>query len=65
MTRGKLRSGNLVFFKTTFERGLSHAWIYIRRGRFIHAENEKTGVVLSRLESEYYSKHYAGAHCLL
>jgi cell wall-associated NlpC family hydrolase len=65
VARGKLQPGDLVFFKNTFERGLSHVGIYIRRDTFIHAENEKTGVVISSLESAYYSKHYAGARRLL
>jgi cell wall-associated NlpC family hydrolase len=65
VARGKWRPGDLVFFKNTFERGLSHVGIYISRDKFIHAENEKTGVVISSLESEYYSKHYAGARRLL
>jgi cell wall-associated NlpC family hydrolase len=64
VARGKLQPGDLVFFKNSFERGLSHVGIYIRRDKFIHAENEKTGVVISRLESEYYRKHYAGARRL-
>ncbi len=65
VARGKLQPGDLVFFKNTFERGLSHVGIYIRRDKFIHAENEKTGVVISSLDSAYYSKHYAGARRLL
>jgi cell wall-associated NlpC family hydrolase len=65
VARGKLQPGDLVFFKNTFERGLSHVGIYIRKDKFIHAENEQTGVVISSLESAYYSKHYAGARRLL
>ena len=63
--RGKWKPGDLVFFENTFERGLSHVGIYIRGDDFIHAENEQTGVVISSLDSEYYSKHYAGARRLL
>jgi peptidoglycan DL-endopeptidase CwlO len=62
--RGKWRPGDLVFFENTFERGVSHVGIYIRGDDFIHAENEKTGVVISSLDSDYYSKHYAGARRL-
>jgi cell wall-associated NlpC family hydrolase len=62
--RGKWKPGDLVFFENTFERGLSHVGIYIRGDDFIHAENEKTGVVISSMDSEYYSKHYAGARRL-
>jgi len=65
VARGKLQPGDLVFFRKTFERGLSHVGIFIRKDKFIHAENEKTGVVISSLESDYYSKHYAGARRLL
>jgi cell wall-associated NlpC family hydrolase len=65
VSRGKWRPGDLVFFENTFERGLSHVGIYISKDNFIHAENEKTGVVISSLESDYYSKHYAGARRLL
>jgi cell wall-associated NlpC family hydrolase len=65
VARGKLLPGDLDFFKNTFERGLSHVGICIRGDKFIHPENKKTGVVISRLESEYYSKHYAGARRLL
>jgi cell wall-associated NlpC family hydrolase len=65
VARGKLKPGDLVFFKNTFERGLSHVGIYIRADKFIHAENEKTDVVISSLKSDYYSKHYAGARRLL
>jgi cell wall-associated NlpC family hydrolase len=65
VARGKLQPGGLVFFRNTFERGLSHVGIFIRKDKFIHAENEKTGVVISSLESDYYSKHYAGARRLL
>jgi cell wall-associated NlpC family hydrolase len=65
VARGKLQPGDLVFFKNTFERGLSHVGIYIRGDKFIHAANEKTGVIISRLESEYYSKHFAGARRFL
>jgi hypothetical protein len=33
--------------------------------KFIHAENEDTGVVISDLNSDYYTDHYAGARRLL
>jgi cell wall-associated NlpC family hydrolase len=37
----------------------------MRKDQFIHAENEKSGVVISSLKSDYYSEHYAGARRLL
>jgi cell wall-associated NlpC family hydrolase len=63
--RGKQRPGDLVFFENTFERGLSHVGIYISGDDFIHAENERTGVVISSLDSDYYRRHYAGARRLV
>jgi peptidoglycan DL-endopeptidase CwlO len=65
VSRGEWQAGDLVFFENTFERGLSHVGIFIKGDSFIHAENEQTGVVISTLDSEYYSKHYAGARRLL
>jgi peptidoglycan DL-endopeptidase CwlO len=62
---GEWQAGDIVFFKNTFERGLSHCGIYISGSEFIHAENEKTGVIVSTLDSDYYSDHYAGARRLL
>jgi cell wall-associated NlpC family hydrolase len=59
--RNELQPGDLVFFKNTFRRGLSHTGIYIGDGQFIHAENESTGVRISELDSEYYSSRWYGA----
>lgn len=63
--RGEWQPGDIVFFENTFERGLSHVGIYTSGDDFIHAENEQTGVVISSLDSDYYSQHYAGARRLL
>ena len=65
VAQGKWQPGDLVFFKNTFEPDLSHVGIFVRKDTFIHAENEKNGVVISSLESDYYRKHYAGARRLL
>ena len=58
--RNELQPGDLVFFKNTYRRGLSHTGIYIGGGQFIHAENESTGVRVSDLDSEYYSSRWYG-----
>jgi uncharacterized protein YgiM (DUF1202 family) len=58
---GDLRPGDLVFFQNTFTWGLSHVGIYIGDGKFIHAENEQTGVVISSLTSSYYKTRWYGA----
>lgn len=56
-----LRPGDLLFFSNTYKPGLSHAGIYIGNGRFVHAENESTGVLVSDLWSAYYASHYTTA----
>ena len=61
---GDLRPGDLVFFQNTFTWGLSHVGIYIGNGNFIHAENERTGVVVSSLTSTYYKTRWYGARRL-
>lgn len=61
---GDLRPGDLVFFQNTFTWGLSHVGIYIGDGKFIHAENEQTGVVVSSLSSTYYKTRWYGARRL-
>ncbi|HVG00855.1 MAG TPA: SH3 domain-containing C40 family peptidase [Chloroflexia bacterium] len=56
-----LQPGDLVFFSNTYKRGLSHAGIYIGNGRFVHAENERTGVRVSDLWSAYWGSHFTAA----
>jgi cell wall-associated NlpC family hydrolase len=57
----ELQPGDLVFFVNTYKPGLSHGGIYIGGGKFIHAENESTGVVISDLWNPYYTAHYYAA----
>lgn len=64
VAQGKWQAGDLVFFENTFEQGLSHVGIYVGAGRFVHAANEQTGVVVSELASDYYTSHYKGARRL-
>lgn len=59
--KGDWRAGDLVFFENTYKRGLSHVGIYLGKGRFIHAQNEETGVVISDIGSPYYADRYRGA----
>ncbi len=56
-----LEPGDLVFFANTDGPGVTHVGFYIGGGQFIHAENPSTGVVISDLNSDYYSSHYYGA----
>ena len=53
-----LMPGDILYFQNTVWSGLSHAGIYIGNGRFVHAENEGTGVVVSNLSGGYYGPKY-------
>ncbi|HET7093806.1 MAG TPA: SH3 domain-containing C40 family peptidase, partial [Thermomicrobiales bacterium] len=64
VSRNELQPGDLVFFDDTFRNGLSHVGIYIGGGQFVHAENESTGVVVSDLNSDYYSSRFYAARRL-
>lgn len=59
-----LKPGDLVFFKGTYKRGISHVGIYIGEGRFIHAAGRGKGVIVSSLNEPYYRRHLAGARRL-
>ncbi len=59
--KNKLKKGDLVFFKNTYKRGISHVGIYLGKDRFIHASSGAKKVTISKLSKKYYRKHYAGA----
>jgi cell wall-associated NlpC family hydrolase len=60
-----LQPGDLVFFKNTYKRGISHVGIYAGDGKFIHAANPHRGVQMDSLDSPYYQHHFAGARRVL
>ena len=49
------RSGNTV----------SHVGLYIGNGKFIHASTSTTGVIISDLNSTYYTNHYYAARRII
>lgn len=57
--KAQLQEGDLVFFKTR-GKSISHVGIYLRNNKFIHASTS-SGVMISDLGDEYFSKRYAGA----
>jgi cell wall-associated NlpC family hydrolase len=61
VSRSNLQPGDVVFFENTYTFGLSHVGIYIGNNQFVHAENPSTGVVVSDLNSNYYSTRFYGA----
>jgi cell wall-associated NlpC family hydrolase len=56
-----LQPGDLVFFKRV---RVDHVGIYMGDGYFIHSQSG-IGVTYTKLESAYFSTHYAGAKRIL
>jgi len=55
------KPGDLVFFKDTYKKGISHVGIYVDRCRFIH--NSRPAVKWGNLCSGYFARggaHFAG-----
>jgi hypothetical protein len=61
VSRSELKKGNLVFFRTTTSRKISHVGIYDGNGQFIHAPGKGKRVRRSSLNNRYYKTRYAGA----
>ncbi len=55
-----LMPGDIIYFG--YGSTASHVGIYIGGGRFVHAENYSTGVVVTSLSESYYASRYLCAH---
>jgi cell wall-associated NlpC family hydrolase len=55
-----IQPADLVFFKNTAGKGITHVGIFVGGGQFIHASSSR-GVIITSLDDEYYRRHYAGA----
>ena len=64
ITKENLAEGDLVFFKNTYKKGISHVGIFIGEGKFVHAANERKGVIVTALTEPYYAHRFAGARRL-
>ena len=56
--KGKLKEGDLVFFHNgRKKKRATHVGIYLKNRKFIQASTSQ-GVVISRLDEEYWKKHW-------
>ena len=56
ITKSELREGDIVFFTNSKGR-VSHVGIYLKDGLFVHSSCSR-GVIISRLDDSYWSKHF-------
>jgi cell wall-associated NlpC family hydrolase len=63
--RDALQPGDLVFFRNTYRRGISHVGLYLGDGQFVHAASRQREVVIDSLDQPYYAARYAGARRVL
>lgn len=60
----ELEPGDLVFFRNTYKRGVSHVGIYLGERMFIHAPSRGRSVAVDSLDSPYFLRRFAGARRL-
>jgi cell wall-associated NlpC family hydrolase len=61
----KLEPGDLLFFRMTKRKRVSHVAIYAGGGRFVHAPQSGRNIEIRELGDEYYGPHLVGAGRLL
>ncbi|TAK30609.1 MAG: LysM peptidoglycan-binding domain-containing protein [Chloroflexota bacterium] len=62
VNRDQLQPGDIVYFQNTYTTGLSHDGIYIGGGRFISANSENVGVIITGLSDSYWSSKWYAAN---
>ena len=65
ISRRYLQAGDLVFFKTSLSRLVSHVGIYLGNNKFIHAPSSGKRVKISSMKERYWRKRFTGAGRIL
>jgi cell wall-associated NlpC family hydrolase len=65
ISKSELLPGDLVFFSSNGGYSVTHVGIYIGNRQFVHASSPKIGVVVSSLDSDFYTKAWYGAKRVL
>lgn len=62
VSKSELQPGDLVMFKRgSSKKRASHVGLYIGDGKFVHASTAKVGVIVSSMNSDYYTAGFVGA----
>ena len=61
VSKSELQPGDLVFFSNNGGYSVTHVGIYIGDNEFVHASTSDTGVIISSLGSDYYTRVWYGA----
>lgn len=59
--KDQLLPGDVVFFWNDSKTDFQHVGMYIGDGKFVHAANSRTGIIISELDEPYYLGHYMDA----
>lgn len=65
ISRRYLKAGDLVFFKTSLSRLVSHVGIYLGNNKFIHAPSSGKRVKINSMKEKYWRKRFTGAGRIL
>ena len=65
VSKDNLKQGDLLFFSTNGSGSISHVGIYVGNGKMIHASTPSTGVIISDIDSNYYSDTFVTARRIL
>ena len=58
VAKRNLKEGDLVFFSSNRSRKrVAHVGIYLKSGKYIHSSTSR-GVIVSRLNEDYYLRHW-------
>ena len=61
VSKSDLQPGDLVFFSSNGGYSVTHVGLYIGGGNFVNPSTSKTGVIISSLDSDWYTKTWYGA----